>query len=76
MRGRGVPRAAASTPRGRDSALLPGMNATVMAAGSASFWAWVPPPPAGKTAAVWSRVVLQLDQLAPPAAGQDEGLPR
>jgi hypothetical protein len=52
------------------------MNATVMAAGSAMLLAWVPPPPAGKTAAVWSRVVLQLDQLAPPAAGQDEGLPR
>jgi hypothetical protein len=29
-----------------------------MAAGSAMLLAWVPPPPAGKTAAVWSRVVL------------------
>ncbi len=61
MRGRGVPRAAASTPRGRDAALLP--------AGSAMLLAGVPPPPAGKTAAVWSSVVLQLDQLVPPAAG-------
>ena len=69
MRGPWVPRAAASTPRGRDAALLPGRKATVMAAGRAMLLAWVPPPPAGKTAAVWSRVVLQLDQLAPPAAG-------